>query len=135
MKLEARRLPLALPYLVVGAEDSVAEEITDGGAEVVAFGEIEESRLEKILEVAWVRGDDAVKVGEPGSLESEGPVLPGENVGDPFIHVVAEADDQRRQHSDEGPVREAVALPLPQAVYHDEHCRGEEDLHGLDLGE
>lgn len=75
VELEAGRLPLSLPRLVVGAEYTIAKKIADGVPEIRAFGENGELGLEKVLQVARVGSDDAVEGAKPRASECEGTVL------------------------------------------------------------
>lgn len=93
VEFEASRLPLPLPYLIIGTEDAVSEEIPDSVPEIATFGEIKELCLQKVLEIPWIRGDDAVEIGEPGPSEDECPVLTGKNVGYPFVYVSMETGE------------------------------------------
>lgn len=88
VELEAGRLPLSLPCLVVGAEDPVPEEIADGVTEIRAFGEIGELGFEKVLQVTRVGSDDAVEAAKPRAFECEGTVLAAEDLSEPLVEVV-----------------------------------------------
>lgn len=135
MKLDARRLSLPLPRVSVGAEYSIAEKISDGVSEIRAFWEIREVGLEKVLQVAWVRGDDAVEAAEGRSFESERSVLLAEHAGNPLVRVASESRHQRRQHPEDRPNGQAVAFLLPQGIYSYENENRHEKLERLNMVE
>jgi len=135
VELEAGRLALPPPHLVVGAEDAVAEEVPDGVAEVGALGEAPEPGLEEVLQVPRVGGDHALEVGEPRPAERERAAARLEHAGDPLVHVAAEAQEQRREHADERPRRQALRAPLPKRVDSQEDGHGHQQLHRLHLRE
>lgn len=114
MKLYARCLPLLPPYLIVGIKYAVAEKVAYGVPKVPPFRENKELGFEKMLDVARIRGDNAVEAAKPRSFESKRPVLQVKDVGDPFVHVGSEPGDQGRQHSKDWPNRQAMMFLLPR---------------------
>ena len=133
MELEAGRLALAAPRVVVGVEDAVAEQIPDGVPEVLPLGKAGELGLKHELEVSRIGRDHAVQVREPGTLEDEGSVLKVEHLSDPLVHVLPETEDERREHADDGPDSQPLLLLLPYRVEGDEDGPREEELHAVDL--
>lgn len=67
MELDARRLPLRLPRLVVGVEDAVAEQIVQGVPEVLPLGEAPELGFKQEFQVPGIRCHHAVQVCEPSA--------------------------------------------------------------------
>lgn len=113
VELNACRLPLALPGLIVGAKYAVPEQVSDRVSKVGSFGEVREFTLEEMLYVARIRSDHTVEAAKPRTLKHKRPIPTAKNAGNPFIHVGPETPNKRRQHPKKRPNRQAMALPLP----------------------
>lgn len=94
MKLDARGLPLPLPDIIVGIEDSVPEKIPERVAEIRAFRVRLEPRLEKVFEVTGVGSDYTVEICKPRAPECESNVLPTKNLRNPFVHIDTKPENQ-----------------------------------------
>lgn len=60
-ELKTRELSLETPRVAVGIENPAAEEIPEDDGELFAFRVVVETRLEHVLDVGRIRGDDAVE--------------------------------------------------------------------------
>lgn len=85
-----------------------------------------------MLQVPRIRRHDALEVGQPGPPERERAAAFDNDVGDPFVDVLAEGGDEGRKHPEEWEGREAVAAALAEGMDGDEDGDGEDELDGVD---
>lgn len=130
---EAGSLALPVPFFAVCVEDAVPEEVAEVVQKRVSLGEVVEVGLEQVLHVERVRRQNRLEVGAPRTPESESAASPDQDLGGPLIHVLLHAGDERREHPDERPGREAMPPLLAKgAEYYEEGCC-QEQLKCLDF--
>lgn len=81
MELDTCCLPLTLPRVVVGVEDSISEQVVEGGPEILPLGEVCKLGLQEVVQVPGIGCDHAVEATEPRAFEPKRTVLMGNDVG------------------------------------------------------
>lgn len=67
-----------------------------------------------------------------GSAERERATAFHNDVGDPFVDVMAEGEEERREHPEKREGRDAVAAALPEGMDGDEDGDGEDEFNCVD---
>jgi len=94
-----------------------------------------ETGLEKMLNVSWVAGNNAVEGAKPRTSKPECPVLADKNIRQPFVYVASYRGYQRRKHANQRPNGHPLVFLLAQGMYCRKHEKGNKELKNLNISQ